>query len=275
MRLGAIEPSAIRIHLVTITIAFITGNEEANLERTLESIRPLMQEPGGEIVVVDSESTDRTAEIARARGARVFVEPWKGFSRQKNSAIDKAVCDWVLLLDADESVPSPLCTEIRQAMLAAAPEVNGFAIPRMNHYFGRWLKHGGYWPDHKLRLFRQGKGRVADRPVHEDVQVEGITLRLQNGLYHDGYPSIQSYLENMDRYSTLKAQHLVEMGYRGFSFTYIVVAPVLQFLYNYLLRGGFLDGRQGFLVHALQSVYILLSFAKVWESTRVKTSPAT
>lgn len=270
--LDTLEHSEIRIPFVTITVALITGNEEANIGRTLDSVLPLMQDPGGEIIVVDSESKDRTVEIARDRGARVFIEPWKGFSRQKNSAIEKAVCDWVLLLDADESVPPELRIEIRQAMAAAAPAVSGFAIPRMNYYFGRWLRHGGYWPDRKLRLFRRGKGRVADRPVHEDVRIEGNTLQLKNGLYHDGYPSIQSYMENVDWYSTLKAQHLVEMGHRGFSFTYIVVAPVLQFLYNYVLRGGFLDGRQGFLVHALQSAYILLSFAKVWERTRRKGS---
>jgi glycosyltransferase involved in cell wall biosynthesis len=255
---------------VTLSVVVITGNEEANIGRTLTSVHPLIRDPGGEMIVVDSQSTDGTVEIARRTGAKVFVEPWKGFAAQKNSAIEKASCDWVLLLDADESVPAPLCDEIRQAMRDAPADVDGFSVPRMNYYFGRWIKHGGYWPDRKLRLFRLGRGRVANRPVHEDVQVGGRVEKLKNGLYHDGYPTIASYVQNIDWYSTLKAQHLVDKGYRGFSLQYIVIAPVCQFLYNYLLRGGFLDGKQGFIVHLYQSIYITLSFAKVWEATRAK-----
>jgi hypothetical protein len=251
-----------------ISIVLITGNEEANIGHTLESVRPLTEDPGGEIIVVDSESRDRTVEIARSLGARVFIEPWKGFARQKNSAIDKASCEWILLLDADESVPEALCGEIRQAIAQAKPEISGFAVPRMNYYFGRWLKHGGYWPDCKNRLFRRGKGRVSDRPVHEDVEIEGQIGRLKHGMYHDGYPTLASYMENLESYSTLKAQHLLDKGHAGFSIPYIVIAPIFQFLYNYFLRGGFLDGRQGFLVHMFQSVYVSLSFAKVWERSR-------
>lgn len=253
---------------MTLSVVLITGNEEANIERTLASVRPLMQDPGGEMIVVDSESADRTVEIARRMGAKVFVESWKGFAAQKNSAIDKAACAWVLLLDADESVPAPLCEEIRQAMRDAPAEVDGYLLPRMNYYFGRWIRHGGYWPDRKLRLFRLGKGRVADRPVHEDVEVSGRVGKLRNGLYHDAYPTLASCFQTMDWYSTLKAQHLMQKGRRGFSFLYIVIAPVCQFLYNYLLRGGFLDGKPGFIVHLHQSIYIVLSFAKVWEATR-------
>jgi glycosyltransferase involved in cell wall biosynthesis len=255
---------------VTISIVFITGNEEANIGRTLESVLPLTKDPGGEIIVVDSESTDRTVEIARRLGAKVFVEPWKGFSAQKNSAIDKAVCDWILLLDADESLPVPLVEEIRLAIRAASADVDGFSLPRMNYFFGRWVKHGGYWPDRKQRLFRRGRARVANRLVHEDVEISGRVERLECGLCHDGYPTIESYIENVDWYSTLKAQALLDQGHHGFSVIYIVIAPVLQFLYNYFLRGGFLDGKQGFLVHFFQSVYIALSFAKVWESDRLK-----
>jgi glycosyltransferase involved in cell wall biosynthesis len=260
---------------VTISVVFITGNEEANIGRTLESVLPLMDDPGGEILVVDSESHDRTVEIARGLGAKVFIEPWKGFSAQKNSVIDKAACDWILLLDADECLPAPLVEEIRQAMHKAPPDVNGFSLPRMNHFFGRWVKHGGYWPDRKQRLFRRGKARVAHRMVHEDVEISGRVGRLAHGLYHDGYPTIESYIENVDWYSTLKAQALLDQGHHGFSIIYIVIAPVLQFLYNYILRGGFLDGKQGFLIHFFQSVYITLSFAKVWERGRLKQSDKT
>jgi glycosyltransferase involved in cell wall biosynthesis len=253
---------------MSISIVLITGNEEANIGRTLESALPLLRDPGGEIIVVDSESTDRTVEIAQSLGARVFVEPWKGFAAQKNSAIAKASGDWILLLDADESLPAALCDEIRLSVRQAPAVVSGFAVPRMNYYFGRWIRHGGYWPDRKRRLFRRGRGRVENRPVHEDVEIEGKVESLRNGLHHDGYPTIGSYIENMDWYSTLKAQWLLDKGHRGFSFSYIVLAPICQFLYNYFLRGGFLDGKQGFLVHFYQSVYVSLSFVKVWEKSR-------
>ncbi len=255
---------------MALSIVIITGNEEANIGRTLQSVLPLIDDPGGEMIVVDSQSTDGTVEIARGLGAKVFIEPWKGFAAQKNSAIDKAACDWVLSLDGDESLPPPLCREVREAMRSAPAEVNGFTIPRMNHFFGRWVKHGGYWPDPKARLFRRGKGRVAIRPVHEDVEIEGRVERLRNGLVHNGYATLDAYIENVHGYSSLKADWLLERGRRGFSFTNIVLAPVAKFTYNYLLRGGFLDGKEGLLVHLYQSVYVSLSYAKLWEKTRAK-----
>jgi glycosyltransferase involved in cell wall biosynthesis len=266
------KPEASGLTQVTLSIVFITGNEEAIIGRTLQSVQPLMEDPGGEVIVVDSESQDRTVEIAERMGARVFIEPWKGFAAQKNSALDKAQCDWVLLLDADESLPAPLCKEIREALMTAPSEVNGFAIPRMNYYFGRWIKHGGYWPDRKPRLFRLGKGRIQPRPVHENVVIEGRVEVLRNGLHHDGYPTIESYMRNVDWYSSLKADILLEKGYRGFSAAYIVFGPAVKFLYNYVLRGGFLDGKEGLLVHLYHAVYFSLSFAKVWQKSRLRNA---
>ena len=151
----------------TVSVALITRNEAANLPRTLASVSWAQ-----EIVVVDSGSTDATLEIARGAGARVFEEPWTGFGAQKNSAIDKTRGDWILSLDADEEVSPELAREI-QALLAGEPGFSAYRIPRLNHFLGRALRHGGYWPDPKMRLFRRGAARFEERPVHETMQADG------------------------------------------------------------------------------------------------------
>ena len=149
----------------TLSVAIITRNEAANLPRTLASVRW-----ANEIVVVDSGSTDATLDLAREAGARVFEESWKGFAAQKNSAIAHATGDWILSLDADEEVSPQLAQEI-QALLAGEPASSAYRIPRLNHFLGCPLRHGGYWPDPKLRLFRRGAAQFADRPVHESMQM--------------------------------------------------------------------------------------------------------
>ena len=149
---------------LTLSVVIITLNEEANLARTLASVAW-----ADEIVVLDSGSTDRTREVAESYHAKFYVEPWKGFAAQKNSALAKATGDWILSLDADEEVEPVLAEEIRTA-LSAKPSVAGFWIPRKNFFLGRWIKHGGYYPDPKLRLFRRGAGTFEERLVHEDMQ---------------------------------------------------------------------------------------------------------
>ncbi|MGB8887939.1 MAG: glycosyltransferase family 2 protein [Candidatus Korobacteraceae bacterium] len=248
---------------LSLSIVIITKNEEANLTRTLQSVTW-----ADEIVIVDSGSTDRTCEIAESFHAKFFVEPWKGFAAQKNSALQKATGDWILSLDADEEVEPALADEIRQT-LAANPSVDGFWIPRKNFFLGRWIRHGGFYPDPKLRLFRRGAGKFEDRLVHEDIKVSGPTAKLQNHLLHHAYPTLESYLEHMNRYSSLGAEMAVA-GNRpvGFSFLDIVIRPRLTFFYNYVLRGGFLDGREGLLLHLYHANYVSWKYAKAWERSR-------
>ena len=188
---------------LSLSVVIITMNEEANLARTLQSVAW-----ADEIVVVDSGSTDRTREIAESFHAKFFVEEWKGFAAQKNFALEKASGDWVLSLDADEEVEPALADEIRST-LAANPSAAGFWIPRKNFFLGRWIRHGGFYPDPKLRLFRRGAGQFEDRLVHEDVQVSGPTAKLKNHLLHHAYPTLESYLEHMNRYSSLGAEMAV------------------------------------------------------------------
>ncbi|HKR25884.1 MAG TPA: glycosyltransferase family 2 protein [Acidobacteriaceae bacterium] len=254
----------------TLSVALITKNEEANLRRTLESVRW-----AGEVVVVDSGSTDRTAEIAREFGARFMVEAWRGFVAQKNFAIAQCTGEWVLALDADEEVSPELAQEI-QLLLAGAPDRDGYFLPRRNFFLGRWIRHGGYWPDPKLRLFRRGAASFEERAVHETMQCSGATGRLRGHLLHHAYPTLESYIEHMNRYSTLGAGQALAKGKssRGFVLFLwnVCVNPAATFLYNYGLRGGFLDGREGLLLHLYHSAYVSWKYAKAWERARSSDS---
>jgi glycosyltransferase involved in cell wall biosynthesis len=254
----------------SFSIALITLNEAANLPRTLASLRF-----AADVVVVDSGSTDGTQQIARRAGARFFEEPWKGFAAQKNAAIEHTTGDWVLSLDADEEVSPALAAEI-EALLAAEPQFDAYRIPRLNHFLGRPLRHGGYWPDPKLRLFRRGAARFAERAVHETMELTGETAgkvgQLKGHLIHHCYPTLEEYVEHMNRYSSAAAQVLVERGRAPQSLAGLVSGAVLNpaatFLYNYFVRLGFLDGAAGLLQHLNHSAYIHWKYVKAWRLGR-------
>jgi len=290
-----------------LSVVIITHNEEANIGRTLKSVEPLVRDGKGEIIVVDSGSTDRTVEIAKSFGAKVFVEEWKGYAGQKNSAIDKAEGEWILSLDADEELDPELQQALKDmleglkrisdlhqqgpaptqecahasALEDATDDVeyhigallsNDFAgvwIPRKNEFLGRWIRRGGFWPDPKLRFFRRRAGRFENRAVHEDLKVDGYTARLKSGaLIHHSYPTLSDYIEHMNRYSSLGAEMVVAKGKMHFSFLNILVRPSLTFVYNYFFRLGFLDGREGLLLHLYHAVYVSWKYAKAWELSR-------
>jgi glycosyltransferase involved in cell wall biosynthesis len=295
---------------VTLSVVIITYNEEANIGRTIASVQPLVADGKGEIIVVDSGSADRTVEIAKSYGAKVFIEEWKGYAAQKNSAIDKAEGDWILSLDADESLESGTTsavhlliskpggfteTELQNLVRAKGGDsldqvetvmayeeafdviparsaedipfaLSGYLFPRKNFFLGRWIKHGGFWPDPKLRLFRRGYGRFEDRLVHETLKVDGYTARLKSGaILHHSYPTLADYIDHMNRYSSLGAETAAAKGPRGFSLFNIVVRPWATFIYNYFFRLGFLDGREGLLLHLYHAVYVSWKYAKAWE----------
>ncbi|HEX8816569.1 MAG TPA: glycosyltransferase family 2 protein [Terriglobales bacterium] len=252
---------------MTISVVVITQNEEGNLPATLESVMPLVRDGRGEIIVVDSGSTDGTLEIAKSYGAKIFSEPWKGFAGQKNSAIDKACCDWVLQLDADEALESGLAEEIMAATNSSS-NVQGFWIPRKNFFLGRWIRHGGFYPDPKLRLIRRGAGKFEEYGAHPTIKIAGPTGRLKHALIHNAYPTLRGYIDHMNSYSSMGATVAVEEGRKGFSVADIVVRPWLTFIYNYFVRLGFLDGREGLLLHLYHSVYVSWKYAKAWELAR-------
>jgi glycosyltransferase involved in cell wall biosynthesis len=268
---------------VTLSVVIITHNEEANIGRTLASVQPLLSDGKGEIIVVDSGSSDRTVEIAKSFGAKVFVEEWKGYAAQKNSAIEKATADWILSLDADEEVDEDLRAALRHYILGEsintvrdgvpnyrtsffATTLTGLLIRRQNYFLGRWIKHGGFWPDPKLRLFRRGAGKFADRAVHETLQVTGEVRQFPTGaLLHHSYPTLTDYLDHMNRYSSLGAEMITANGRVRFSVFNILLRPAATFVYNYFFRLGFLDGREGLLLHLYHAAYVSWKYAKAWE----------
>jgi glycosyltransferase involved in cell wall biosynthesis len=254
---------------MSLSVVIITKNEEANIARTLDSVQW-----AEERIVVDSGSTDRTLEISRQNGAAVFEEEWKGYAAQKNSAIAKASCDWVLSLDADEQVSPELASSIRRVIsVSGAPStINGYFIARRNFFLGRWIRRGGFYPDRKLRLFRRGTGEFVERTVHETTRVNGRTATLDGDLIHTAYPTLSGYIEAMNRYSTLAAEMLRRERRITDSLVWFFVnvrlRPVLSFIWNYFFRGGFLDGREGFLLHWYHNVYVSWKYAKAWEMFR-------
>ncbi len=265
-----------------LSVVIITYNEEANIARMLASVQPLVSDGKGEIIVVDSGSTDRTVEIAKSFGAKIFVEEWKGYAAQKNSAIDKADGDWILSLDADEEIDSGLIERLEGSRSASTVRPYescltigtgntsklpvGFWIHRKNFFLGRWMEHGGFWPDPKLRLFRRTHGRFEQRAVHETVKVDGYTARLGSGaILHHSYPTLSDYIDHMNRYSSLGAEMLAAKGKVRFSIANIVLRPIFTFIYNYFFRLGFLDGREGLLLHLYHAVYVSWKYSKAWE----------
>ncbi len=244
-----------------ISVVVITFNEETHLRTCLESAAW-----ADDLVVVDAESADKTPSIAREFTDRLFVRPWPGFAAQKNFGLAQATGDWILSLDADEEV-SP---ELKHAILGAvaAGETAGYRIPRRNIMWGRWIRHGGLYPDWQLRLFRRGQGRFVERAVHESLDVSGPVGRLDAPLIHRSYRGVADFLARADRYSTLAADEWVASG-RGARVGNLVLGPLGRFLSMYVVRRGFLDGWRGFLLAVLYAYYVFVRAAKVWEKTRL------
>ncbi|MBI5379178.1 MAG: glycosyltransferase family 2 protein [Nitrospirae bacterium] len=240
-----------------VSVTIITQNEEGMVRGCLESVRW-----AAEIVVVDAESTDRTAAIAHEYTEKVFVKPWLGFAEQKNLALSEATCPWVLSLDADERVTPDLAAEILDAL--KAPDADGYYVPRKNFFGGRWIRHGGWYPDYTLRLFKRTHGSFGDREVHEGVVLNGRSAYLRHPLVHETYKDLSDYLARMDRYSSLAARELRKRGSR-FRLWHLFFRPPAAFVKHYLLKQGFRDGADGLLLAALQAMYTFAKYAKLYE----------
>ncbi|MBI2161568.1 MAG: glycosyltransferase family 2 protein [Candidatus Rokubacteria bacterium] len=245
-----------------LSIVVITKDEEERVRACLESVAW-----ADELVVVDAESTDKTAQIAREFTDHVYVRPWPGFAAQKNFGLEQATGDWTLSVDADEEVSRELREELEAVLAASGAARAGYRIPRRNLFWGRWVRHGGLYPDWQLRLFRRGRGRFVDRAVHESVEVDGEVGHLRAALVHRSYRDVADFLARADRYSTLAAQEWLRSG-RPARLSDLVLRPAGRFLSMYIVRAGFLDGRRGFLLAALYAYYVFIRSAKVWERAR-------
>jgi (heptosyl)LPS beta-1,4-glucosyltransferase len=245
-----------------LSVVVIAQNEEERIRECLESAAW-----ADELIVVDAESHDKTATIARELTDHVFVRPWPGFAAQKNFGVEQARGDWILSLDADEVVSAPLRAEIA-ALLAGSPAHAGYAVPRRNLFWGRWVRHGGLYPDWQLRLFRRGQGRFVERSVHESVRVDGSVGRLRGHLEHRSYRDVADFLARADRYSTLAAEEWLAAGRPVRPLRDLVGRPLARVLGMYVARAGFVDGWRGFLLAVLYGYYVFLRSAKAWERAR-------
>jgi glycosyltransferase involved in cell wall biosynthesis len=227
---------------VKLSATVITFNEERNVGRLLASLAGVADE----VVILDSGSTDRTEAICRGAGATFVHQPWLGYGRQKNAALDHATYDWTLSLDADEALSSELRASIL-GLKEAEPTADVYGVNRLNQYRGRFLRHSGWYPDRKLRLWRRGTARWSEAPVHEVALVApGSTeAHLPGDLLHFTYSSREAYVRKIESFAELGARELLERGQGGAGWKRFV-SPGARFVRTYLLQRGFLDGAAGF-----------------------------
>ena len=244
-----------------LAVVMICCNEETILDRSLAAVQW-----ADEIVVVDSFSTDRTREIAGQYTPLVFQHPWQGYGRQKNLALSYATCPWVLSLDGDEVLSPALAREI-QSLLARGPEHDGYELPRMTYYLGRFLRHT-WFPDHKLRLFKRDLVRWGEEEVHESLHLDGVSAKLKHPLFHYSFPTVSDHIHTIQRYTTLGANMLNKRG-KTFSLPRLLISPLAMFVKQYLLKGGFRDGVPGLIASVLSGVHEFVKYAKLYELDRI------
>ena len=238
-----------------ISATIITHNEERDVPRAIESLRC-----ADEIVVVDSGSTDRTVELATKLGARVVESAWQGYANQKNFAADQAAHDWILSLDADESLSEALEAELWQ-WKKRTPDRDAYTMPRLAQYLGRWIHHSGWYPDRKIRLYDRRKARWEGEYVHESVKVTGAVGHFESNLLHFTCDSLSEHLKTMDRYTTLAAEQILASRVEV-TWGRLILEPVWTFFSTYILKLGFLDGIEGLAIANMAALYNFLKYAK-------------
>lgn len=238
-----------------ISATIITYNEERNIARAIESLRC-----ADEILVVDSGSSDRTAEIAAKLGARVLEHNWAGYSEQKNWAAAQASNDWILSLDADEALSETLEAEIWHVK-KTGPTAAAYTMPRMAQYLGRWILHSGWYPDRKVRLYDRRQASWEGKFVHERLKVDGSVAAFDAPLLHFTCQSLSEHLRTMDRYTTLAAEQLVEQN-RRVSAPQLLLRPWWEFIRTYVFKRGFQDGVEGLAIAWMGALYVFLKLAK-------------
>lgn len=245
-----------------ISVVIITYNEEKRLETALKSVAGI----ASEIIVVDRFSEDETVKIARKYTDRVFKREWTNFADQKNFGNSKTRNTWILSLDADERISPELHEEIMQ-LKSGEPDCAAFSMPRQTFYLGRWIRHAGWYPDRKTRLFHRDKARWQGEYVHEALAVDGETRRLKGALHHFTYADIHDHLKRLNIYSDLGAQKLYAQK-KKCRWYHLAFLPFLIFLKSYLWRAGFLDGFAGLVISGLHGYSIFIRYAKLKEIWR-------
>ena len=242
-----------------ISVVIITFNEEERLEGALKSVADLADE----VIVVDSFSTDKTLDLAKRYTKRIYQREWTNFSDQKNFANDKASSAWILSLDADERVSAELREEILD-IKKGEPEYAGFSIPRRVYYLGKWIRHSGWYPDRKIRLFRKEEARWEGEYIHEKLVIQGKIEKLKGSIHHFTYRSIADHLDRINNFSKLGAQRLYTQKKRA-RWHHFVFLPFFRFIKSFFFRLGFLDGFAGLVISVLNSYAVFIRYAKLKE----------
>jgi len=242
-----------------ISVVIITFNEEERLEGALKSVADLADE----VIVVDSYSTDKTLDLAKKYTKRIYQREWTNFADQKNFANDKASFSWILSLDADERVSAELREEIL-GIKEDEPECAGFSIRRQVYYLGKWIRHSGWYPDRKIRLFRKEKARWEGEYIHEKLVIQGKIEKLKGSIHHFTYRRIADHLDRINDFSRLGAQKLYTQKKRA-RWHHLVFLPFFRFIKSFFFRLGFLDGFAGLVISVLNSYAVFIRYAKLKE----------
>lgn len=243
-----------------ISAVIIAGNEEKNIARAVDSVSW-----ADEVLVIDSESDDRTREIAGDHGARVIVRPWEGFSAQKQFAVDSAMNEWIFSLDADEEVSPALRDELLRIKSQGEPEFAGFRIPRLSFYMGRPIRHGGWYPDRQLRLFDRRRARWKQVLIHESVEASGPVGSLRADIFHFSVDDVSHHHRMIgERYAPLAAESMFAAGRRT-SALRLMTAGGIAFIQSYFIKLGFLDGVAGFVIARFAAHHAFLKHSILYE----------
>lgn len=239
-----------------LTVIIVAKNEAINITDCVRSARF-----ADEVIVLDSGSTDQTVELAQAAGAQVVRTDWPGYGPQNNRGIDLASSDWFFSLDADERITPALAAEIRAAI--ESDDFNGYRVPRVSMYCGRFMNHGGWRPDYTWRLARRGSARFTEHYLHAHLEVSGPTGTLRESIVHYSFRDMDSVLEKTNRYSSAGARDLVAQGRKG-SLSRAIGHGLWAFIRTYFLRLGFLDGRWGFMLAVSNAEGTYYRYVKMW-----------
>ena len=250
---------------IKISVAIITFNEELNIKRCINSV-----DFADEIIVVDSLSSDKTCDISRELGATVIEQKFLGHIAQKQLAVDNCTNEWVLSLDADEELSEELKAEIIQ-LISSSLKYDAYIMPRVSFHLGRWIRHGGWYPDAKIRLFNKNKAHWGGYNPHDKVIVNGSVGKLKGDLQHYVFDDLRHNIDTNNSYSSIMASDLDKDG-KQFSYMKLFLKPLGKFLEVYIYKRGFLDGMAGFIIAVGASYSMFLKFAKLWEIQKVKNN---
>lgn len=241
-----------------LSVIIICKDEEDQIKECLESVKW-----ADEIIVVDAESNDKTVELAKLYTDNIFIKKWEGYSVQRNYALSLATNKWILSIDADERVTGELKEEILTVTHRENGNIKGYRIPRKSFFLNRWIKHCGWYPGYQMRLFQKEFVYIRKRLVHEGFEINGETGYLKNNILHYTVNSISDYASRVNSYSTLQA--LEKYNFKKVRYNDLLLRPFLHFFKNYIMKSGFRDGPQGFMVAMFDMITNTLTYMKMWE----------